>query len=121
MNKLEAFESKKLTLAAGEQFNGSFTPDESRKYTIQTFGPTDTVLTVFEDGETERFLAGDDDSGEELNSKITLRLAKGQTYLIRLRLFFSWDGGPSAIMIHLSGRNTLAASPADRGASEPNR
>ena len=99
VDRLEAFESQRLTLEAGEQFNGIFTPEESRKYTIQTFGPTDTVLTVFEDGQTERFLAGDDDSGEDFNSKITLRLAKGTDYLIRLRLFFSWDNGPSAIMI----------------------
>ena len=98
--KLEPFVSARLTLAAGQQFNGSFTPDESRKYTIQTFGPTDTVLTVFESGEgNERFLAGDDDSGEEFNSKVTVRLARGTTYLVRLRLFFSWDNGPSAIMI----------------------
>jgi len=99
VSKLEAFASRKLTLAAGEQFNGTFTPEETRKYTIQSFGQTDTVLTVFEDGDKEVFLAGDDDSGEDFNSKITLRLQKGKTYLVRLRLFFSWDNGASAIMV----------------------
>ena len=100
VDKLEPFISKRLTLAAGEQFNGVFVPEESRSYTIQSFGQTDTVLTLHEDlGAEERFVAGDDDSGEEFNSKITVRLAKGQTYLVRLRLFFSWDNGPSAIMI----------------------
>lgn len=100
VDKLEPFVSKKLTLAAGEQFNGVFVPEESRKFTIQTFGQTDTVLTVHEDLDSEeRFVAGDDDSGQEFNSKITVRLAKGQTYNVRLRLFFSWDNGPSAIMI----------------------
>ncbi len=95
-----AFTSVPMSLSPGQQFNGFFTPEESRKYTIQTFGSTDTVLTLFEETDNEeRFIAGDDDSGQDFNAKVSLRLQKGRTYLIRLRLFYSWDQGTSAIMV----------------------
>ena len=66
---------------------------------MMTLSAAGRMPSVEPDGNLQRFLAGDDDSGQEFNSKITLRLAKGTDYLIRLRLFFSWDDGPSAIMI----------------------
>lgn len=98
--RLEPFVARRLDLAAGRQFNGVFKPEETRRWTIETFGPTDMVLTVFEveDGEPV-FLAGDDDSGFEHNARIRVRLRKGRTYFVRARLFFTWDSGASAVMV----------------------
>jgi hypothetical protein len=99
--RLEPFVATRLTIAAGQQFDGVFVPDETRRYTVETFGPTDMVLTLFEeiDGEPV-FLAGDDDSGMDLNARIRVRLRKGHTYLVRARLFFAWDSGASALMVY---------------------
>lgn len=98
---MKPFVSVPLRLSPGQQFDGVFEPRETRRYTIQTFGEMDTVLTLFEDvGDGARqFLAGDDDSGHDTNAKVDLRMIKGRRYFVRMRLFFSWDEGNMAIMI----------------------
>ncbi len=99
--RLEPFVARRLDLAAGQHFNAVFVPEETRRYTVETFGPTDMVLTVFEEEDGEPvFLAGDDDSGFDFNAKIRVRLRKGRTYLVRARLFFTWDSGASAVMVY---------------------
>lgn len=99
--EMKVFKSHCVTLGPGEQFNSSFTPVETRRYSIATFGPTDMVLTLFEKtSDGEQFIGGDDDSGEERNAKLVLRLVKGRTYLIRARQFYSWDRGEAAVMAY---------------------
>lgn len=98
---LEPFVSTRLTLAAGAQFNAVFTPEETRNYTIETFGATDMVLVLFEEIDSKpHFLAGDDDSGADRNARIRVRLRKGQRYHVRARLYFAWDSGASALMVY---------------------
>ena len=75
-------------------------PTATRKYTLQTFGASDTVMVLFEraDGQL-RYLAGDDDSGEDRNATFRLKLFQGREYVVRVRLYFSQGSGETAVMM----------------------
>jgi hypothetical protein len=97
--KLQPFQAATADLAAGKQIDFAIKPTESRKYTIETKGASDTLLTLFEeiDGEP-RFLAGDDDSGEDRNARITYKLFKGRGYIVRLRLYYPGQSGKTSLI-----------------------
>lgn len=98
--ELKPFLSKLVKLSAGQQADYVIVPTVSRKYTMQTFGNMDTVMVLFEDDNGEPiFLAGDDDSGTNTNSKIENRLIKGRTYYLRLRLYYATNAGQGGIML----------------------
>lgn len=98
---LEPFESRRLTLGTGAQAAFAVRPGTTREYTFQTFGHADTVLTLFEQvDDRPRFRAGDDDSGTDLNARFTVKLFKGREYVLRLRLYWSWASGETAVMMH---------------------
>jgi hypothetical protein len=97
--KLDALQMATAELAAGQQIDYAIKPSESRKYTIETKGGTDTMLALFEDINGEpRFLAGDDDSGEERNARISYKLFKDRSYIVRLRLYFPGQSGKTSVM-----------------------
>ena len=86
-------------LAAGQQVDFAIKPTESRKYTIETKGASDTLLTLFEDIKSKpRFLAGDDDSGEDRNASVTYKLFKERRYIVRLRLYYPGQSGKTSVM-----------------------
>lgn len=96
---LKPFVSSPLSLAPGGQADFVLEPDESRTYTISTFGSSDMVMVLFEDeAGTLRYLGGDDDSGTGLNARLRLRLLAGRRYVVRLRLYWAGGSGKSAIM-----------------------
>jgi hypothetical protein len=96
---LKAFNSVSMELSAGQQFNAEIYPEASRKYSIGTFGSADVVLVLFEEVDGElRYLAGDDDSGEGRNALIRTKLFAGRRYVARIRMYYSWDSGGSAVM-----------------------
>ena len=69
----------------------------------------DTVIVLFEDDDGKPvYLDGDDDSGTNYNSKIEIRLIKGRTYYLRLRLYYSTGVGQGGIMLWL---NKIKATP----------
>jgi hypothetical protein len=96
---LQPFQAATVELAAGQQVNYAIKPTESRKYRIETKGASDTLLVLFEkvDGDP-RFLAGDDDSGEDRNASIVHKLFKGRTYIARLRLYYPGQSGKTSLM-----------------------
>jgi len=97
---LEPFSSVELHLAESEQVNLVIEPDISRSYSIQTFGESDVVMVLFEDEEGDpRFLAGDDDSGEDRNAKLSIRLLTGRRYILRIRLYWASATGRTAVMM----------------------
>jgi hypothetical protein len=97
--KLEPLQTVSVDLAAGQQIDYAITPAESRKYTIETKGASDTLLALFEDINGEaRFLAGDDDSGEERNARIGYKLFKERRYIVRLRLYYPGQSGKTLLM-----------------------
>ncbi|WP_247235715.1 M12 family metallopeptidase [Telluribacter sp. SYSU D00476] len=99
--ELKLAKSEVLNIKAGEQKNFVFKPTISRRYKIETFGTMDTVMVLFErsNGE-ELYLAGDDDSGTNLNSRIQIRLLKGREYVIRLRLYYAESEGSGSVMVY---------------------
>ncbi|WP_435009282.1 matrixin family metalloprotease [Tundrisphaera lichenicola] len=97
--ELKPLRSRTLTLAPAEQANFAINPTASRYYTMQTFGGSDTVMVLFEDVDGDlRFKAGDDDSGTNLNSKIKVRLVAGKRYVLRLRMYSSYETGEISVM-----------------------
>lgn len=96
---LEPFESVAADLTPGQQIDVTIKPKASRKYTIETKGASDTLLVLFEkvDGRP-RYLAGDDDSGQDRNARITYKLFKGRTYIVRLRLYYPGQSGTTSLM-----------------------
>ena len=98
--KLRPFESVKLAISVGEQRNFSIEPEASRYYNIQTFGISDSVIVLFEeiDGEP-KYLSGDDDSGEDYNAHIRIKLFSGKRYILRVRLYYSDRADETTVMM----------------------
>ncbi|WP_149275690.1 M12 family metallopeptidase [Pareuzebyella sediminis] len=99
--ELKPFRSEVISLNAGDQINLEFEPEESRTYTIRTFGDMDTVMVLSEiiDGENE-YLSGDDDSGEERNSVIKEKLLNGKKYIVNIRLYYKTSSGDTCVMVY---------------------
>lgn len=97
--RLEPFQSRALRLSSGEQADFEIIPTETRKYRIGAFGDADFLLVLFEERDGElRYVGGDDDSGEERNGLLQVRLIKGRRYVARARLYSTWSSGGAALM-----------------------
>jgi hypothetical protein len=96
---LNPFESRALELTPGQQVDFTVTPPGTRRYSIGTFGSADTVLVLFEEtADGLRYVAGDDDSGTDRNALVDAKLFQGRTYVVRLRLYYAWRSGRTALM-----------------------
>lgn len=99
--KLKRFASRVIKLDPGEQFDAIYAPKGTDTHTIETFGKTDLVLTVFHvtpDG--LRFLVGDDNAGLDDKASVELKLTKGEKYVVRTRLFFNEADEEFGLMVH---------------------
>jgi hypothetical protein len=98
--ELLPFQSRELAILPGQQRDLVLRPTATRRYTLQTFGVSDTVMVLFEraDGQL-RYQAGDDDSGEDRNATLQLKLFQGREYVLRVRLYFSQGSGETAVMM----------------------
>jgi hypothetical protein len=98
--RLEPLVSQALALGPGEQSDFTIRPDATRTYTIRTFGESNTVMVLFEEVDGElRHLAADDDSGEDRNAQITVKLFAGRRYVLRIRLYYKTGSGETAVML----------------------
>jgi len=98
MATLQPFQPAVAELASGQQVDFSIKPTASRKYTIETKGPSDAVLGLFEDVNGEpRYLSADDDSGEERNASISYKLMAGRDYIARVRLAHPGPTGQTSV------------------------
>ena len=96
---IQPFESLPLSLQAGEQVDVTLEPPGTRDYQIGTFGSSDVVLVLFEEVNGElRFVAGDDDSGEDRNALLEAKLFQGRRYVARLRMYYATQSGQTALM-----------------------
>ncbi|MEU4194175.1 matrixin family metalloprotease [Kribbella sp. NPDC026611] len=97
--QLDPFQSVPLSLKPGGQANFELSPPATRQYDLGTFGASDTVMVLFEEVHGElRYVAGDDDSGENRNSHLTAKLFQGRRYVLRIRLNYTWSSGQTAVM-----------------------
>lgn len=98
--ELYPFRSEKLELAPREQANFVINPDATRTYEFATFGESDVVMVLFELRQSGPvYVAGDDDSGEDTNARLRVRLEAGKRYILRIRLFYSNSYADSAVMM----------------------
>jgi len=98
--ELIPFYSQIIDIDPGQQLDFIIQPREDDNHTIQSFGPLDVVMVLFEstDGEP-KYLAGDDDGGYDYNSLIRQPLFVGHTYLLRVRLYYAESEGQGAILL----------------------
>ncbi|MDM0013527.1 M12 family metallopeptidase [Variovorax sp. J22P168] len=92
--------SQLLKLKAGETRSFEFKPTRTRTYNIGTFGTSDTVLVLFEvtpAGNVQ--IAGADDSGTDLNAKVSMRLQKGRRYQVGVRLYYADAALETSLMV----------------------
>ncbi|MEP2704664.1 MAG: M12 family metallopeptidase [Roseibium sp.] len=93
------FNSQQLHLSPAEQANFLLCPDATREYQIRCFGDADVLMVLFrKDDEEYRYMAGNDDSGTELNAELKTRLEIGSEYVLRVRLFADYGSQQTAIM-----------------------
>lgn len=97
---LETGVSRKLALKKGETRVFQFRPPRTRTYRIGTFGNSDMVLVLFEAAESGNVqIGGDDDSGEDRNALVTMRLKSGRTYQVGVRLYYADAPAETALMV----------------------
>ena len=97
---LEPFRSVRLNLAPAEQANFLVTPKATRRYSFRTFGDSDTVMVLFERvAGQQRYRDGDDDSGFERNASFNVSLYAGREYVLRIRLYYAFSKGDTAVMM----------------------
>jgi hypothetical protein len=98
--ELKPLESVPLTITAGQQKNFRIQTTAIRSYEIRTFGDSDTVAVLFEDDNGQpKYLSGDDDSGENRNAYIMIKLFKDRKYILRVRLYYAERHGEAAVMM----------------------
>lgn len=98
--QLKPWESQLLSLSAGEQKDFNVLPSETRDYDFRTFGQSDTVMVLFEEDNGDfRYVKGDDDSGFSRNASFRVRLIRGRKYQLRIRLYFSFSSGDTAVLL----------------------
>lgn len=99
--ELKPFALERLSLEPNEQADFTIDPPSTREYTIQTFGRVDTVMVLFEDlgNGNYQYVAGDDDSGLNRNARLQLRLYRDRKYVVRVRLYYRWSSGDTAILL----------------------
>lgn len=98
--ELEPFQLEKLTILEGQQKDFIIRPRSTRYFNIRTFGVSDTVMVLFEDVNGDlQYRTADDDSGEDYNARLRVKLVKDNKYVLRIRLYYSERSGETAIMM----------------------
>jgi hypothetical protein len=100
LQELRPLESVQLGVAVGEQRNFILKPEATRYYEIRMFGTSDSVMVLFEDQNGEpRYLTADNDSGEDRNAYLRVKLMSGRRYILRIRLNYTSRAEETAVMI----------------------
>lgn len=98
--ELQPLRPAALDLASGEQADYVVVPEKSRKYRFGTFGDADALMVLFEevDSETPRYVTGEDDSGEDRNARVEVKLFKGRRYVLRVRMYSTYGSENASVM-----------------------
>lgn len=84
----------------GEQDLYKFTATKAGRYTVETEGPTDVIMSLYGPDSQTKLIAEDDDSGIDRNAQIVANLAPG-TYFVQVRHYNS-SGGTGSYRIRVS-------------------
>jgi len=94
--KITAFKANIAT--PGEKHNYKFTVSDAGRYTIETEGRTDLVMTLYGPDSETKLITQDDDSGIGMNPKIVTDLTQG-TYYLRVQHYDSEGTGAYNIRV----------------------
>lgn len=99
-SQLTPGKSEQLAILEGQQRDFKIVPQTTRYYNFGTFGISDTIMVLFEEENGElQYRTADDDSGEEYNARLRVKLIKDHKYVLRIRLYFSDRSGETAVMM----------------------
>ncbi|MGW3653250.1 M12 family metallopeptidase [Streptomyces sp. NPDC000878] len=100
LDELKPFQSAVLDLGSGEQADYGIVPEKSQKYRFGTFGDADALMVLFEqvDGDNLRYVTSEDDSGEDRNGRVEVKLFKGRRYVLRVRMYSTYGSGNASVM-----------------------
>lgn len=93
--------------APGEEDLFKFNAAKAGRYTIETIGPTDVIMSLFGPNSQTKQVAQDDDSGEGSNAKITAELVPG-IYFVQVR-HYNKTGGTGTYSVRVSRSTEPAA------------
>lgn len=84
-----------------EQQNYIFKPTLTKYYNIQTSGKLDTVMVLSEKlaGNKLQYLSGDDNSGTDKNALIKIKLFRGKTYIIKVKVYYKVSKTKTSLLI----------------------
>ena len=86
---ISVMQLERLDAVAGQQRDFMFDSQATREYTVRTVGASDCKVVIFEERDAKpRYLSGEDDSGEEANAVIKVKMIKGRRYIIRVRVHY---------------------------------
>jgi hypothetical protein len=89
-----------LPVESGQQADLILEPNGTRDYEIRTVGKSDARMVAFEMRDSDpHYLAADDDSAEERNAALTLRLIDDRKYILRIRLHSAYGGEGFGVMM----------------------
>jgi hypothetical protein len=98
---ISVLQLERLDAAAGQQRDFVFEPAATREYTVQTMGASDCKVVMFEErGGKPRYLTAADDSGDDTNAIIKVKLVKGRRYLIRVRVHYVMSSDGLGLLVH---------------------
>ncbi|HYW08663.1 MAG TPA: M12 family metallopeptidase [Longimicrobium sp.] len=98
--ELRAGRSEPLPTTNGEQRDFVLRPDATRTYQMRTFGTCDSTLVLFEDdGGKLRYRTADDDSGDDRNASLSVKLFTGRSYVLRARMNYTDTSSPPTLMM----------------------
>lgn len=97
---LEPMMLRRLELEPSAQADLAVKVEDSRDYEIQTVGKSDARLVLFERrGGEWRYMAADDDSVEDRNARLSVRLVRDREYKLSVRLHFAYGGNGFGVML----------------------
>lgn len=97
---IDPMQLRSLPEEAGAQRDFVFEPQATREYVIRTLGTSDVKVVVFEERDGEpRHLVAEDDSGEDANTEITVKLVLGRRYFIRARVHHVSGAAGAALVV----------------------
>lgn len=98
---ITAGEPYDIPVNSSEQQNYIFSPKLTRYYKIQTSGKLDTVMVLSEKlaGNKLHYLSGDDNSGTDSNALINIKLFRGKTYVIKVKVYYKPLKGKATLSI----------------------
>lgn len=98
--ELRAGRSEPLPTTNGEQLDFVLRPDATRTYQMRTFGSCDSILVLFEDdGGNLRHCTADDDSGDDRNASLSVKLFTGRSYVLRVRMNYTDSSEPPTLLM----------------------